>query len=106
MSGTISAILAQLRGQFEELYGIRLIDLILFGSHAREDADPESDIDVLVVLEGSVEPGKEIRRTSALVTDLCLLHDVVISTVFMDKGQFETRQGPLLRNIRREGVSV
>ncbi len=36
---------------------------MLFGSQARGDKMPGSDIDVLVVLKGPVRPGEEIRRT-------------------------------------------
>ena len=88
------------------LYGDRLRHLVLFGSHARGEAEPGSDIDVLVVLQGPVQPGEEIERTSELVADLCLRGDTVIGTIFMDEERYRHRNGPLLRNIRREGISV
>lgn len=44
-------------------YGERLKQLVLFGSQARGDADPESDIDLLVVLAGPVDDAKEHERT-------------------------------------------
>jgi uncharacterized protein len=43
----LETILAQLRSQFETLYGDRLVQTILFGSQARGDARPDSDIDAL-----------------------------------------------------------
>jgi hypothetical protein len=46
------AVAADLR----ELYGSRLVTVLVFGSRARGDADPDSDLDLLVVLEGGVEP--------------------------------------------------
>jgi predicted nucleotidyltransferase len=99
-------ILAELRGKLEELYGPRLVRLVLFGSHARGDAEPGSDIDVLVVLRGDVNPGEEIRRTGGIITELSLANDVVISCLFMDEFRFKHRNGPLLRNIRREGIAA
>jgi uncharacterized protein len=54
MHGILGAILAQLRTGLEALYGPRLVHLLLYGSQARREATAESDIDVLVVLQGSV----------------------------------------------------
>ncbi|MEG4009714.1 nucleotidyltransferase domain-containing protein [Microcoleus sp. Pol11C1] len=51
-------ILMQLRSHFEQLYGDRLTQMVLYGSQARSDARPDSDIDILVVLKGQVNPGE------------------------------------------------
>ena len=85
--------------------------LTLFGSQARGDAEPGSDIDVLVVLKAPVIPGEEIKRTGKAIAslavgiaDLSLDYDVVISCLFMHETHYQTRNGSLLRNIRKEGV--
>lgn len=104
MSDDLKAILAELRSALKVLYGERLVRMVLFGSRARGDAEGDSDIDVLVVLAGHVSPCEEIERTSEAVGDLCLRHNVVISCVFMDVERYAHRNGPLLRNVRREGV--
>ena len=106
MSERLRTILAELRRRLEALYGQRLVKLVLYGSQARGDAEPGSDIDVLVVLKGPVSPGEEIDRTIDIVSGLSLEHDEVICCVFMDEVRFTTRNGPLLRNIRREGVPI
>ena len=104
MSERLKTILTELRHRFEALYGPRLIQMILYGSQARGDAEPGADIDVLVVLQGPVNPGDEITRTGEVVADISLRFNEVISCVFMDEERFRHRHGPLLRNIRREGV--
>jgi predicted nucleotidyltransferase len=83
MYGTLEEILAQLRAGLEALYGPRLIHLILHGSQARGEASAESDIDVLVVLQGSVDPGAEIVRAEYLTASLSLQYNVVISCAFV-----------------------
>lgn len=106
MSERLQNLLADLRRRFEALYGPRLVRLMLFGSHARGDAEPGSDIDVLVILEGSVRPGEEIRRTLDSVAELSLENNVVFSCIFVSRERFETELSPLLINVRREGVPV
>lgn len=88
----------------QNLYGDRLVNLVLFGSQARGDAVFGSDIDVLVVLKGPIRLGEEIKRTSHIVADLSLEYDEVISRQFADEYRFNYAYGPLLRNIRKEGV--
>jgi predicted nucleotidyltransferase len=106
VSERLQNLLAELRRRFEALYGPRLVRLMLFGSQARGDAEPGSDIDVLVVLEGPVRPGEEIRRTLDSVADLSLENNVVFSCIFVSRERFETELSPLLINVRREGVAV
>ncbi|NMG59909.1 nucleotidyltransferase domain-containing protein [Geitlerinema sp. P-1104] len=104
MNSVLNLILNALKQNLSELYRERLVHLTLFGSQARGDQDPESDIDVLVVLRSPVNPGEEIKRTGKIVADLSLHHDVVISCIFMDEIDYQNRNNALLRNIRKEGV--
>ncbi len=99
-------ILSELRERFVELYGGRLVQVVLFGSQARGDADPGSDIDVMVVLKGDVRPGEELERTGDIVAALSLKYDVLLSTVFRPEEAFYHADTPLLINVRREGVPV
>jgi len=102
----VQAIMDKLRSRFEAMYGPRLERMILYGSHARGDAESGSDIDVLVVLKGSVNSGEEISRTGAIITEFSLDYGEVISCVFIGAEQFVHRNGPLLRNVRKEGIAV
>jgi predicted nucleotidyltransferase len=106
MGEELKRILMELRRRFQELYGPRLVEMVLYGSLARGDEEAGSDIDMLVVLEDDVSPAEEIARTGGIVADLSLRHNVVISCVFVDERRFAKGTGPLLRNIRREGLPV
>jgi predicted nucleotidyltransferase len=106
MNAKLREILRELRRQFELLYGERFVQMVLFGSRARGDAVPGSDIDVLVVLQGPINPGEEISRTGEVTASLSLQHDVVISRVFVSADQFSKEHSPLLLNVHREGVRV
>ncbi|HAC65163.1 MAG TPA: nucleotidyltransferase, partial [Cyanothece sp. UBA12306] len=65
-----------------------------------------SDIDILVVLKGEVNAGEEIDKTIPIIARLSLEKDVVISCIFMDEDRFINRNGSLLRNIRKEGITL
>ena len=106
LSASTQRLLAQLHEHLKTLYGMRLCQVMLFGSHARGDARFDSDVDVLVVLTGAVNPGQEISNISEFLADLSLEYDQVIGCLFMDETRFTTRQGPLLRNVRREGIAL
>ncbi len=102
----VAAVLSEFREGLQQIYGGRLQRLILFGSRARDSTPSESDIDLLIVLHGNVDPNEEIPRVSPLSSRLSLQHDVVISCVYISDCEFETDASPLLRNIRREGVAA
>jgi len=78
------------------------VRLILFGSHARGDASPESDIDLLVVLPQVTDKRQaalEIRRALA---EMPVSKDIVITT----PGEIARRGhlvGTVLRSALQEG---
>lgn len=106
MNETVQTILTELSHRLETLYETRLKQLVLFGSQARGDATPGSDIDVLVVLDGPVKPGAEVERCGGIIADLSLRYDTVISCQYVSTKRFFREQSPILRNIRREGITT
>jgi len=105
-NANLGAILPGLRRRFEELYGGRLVKLVLYGSQARGEAHKYSDIDILVVLKGPVHPGQEIERTGESVSGLSLEYDAVIQCLFLDEEQYAAAESPLVENVAREGVEI
>ena len=99
-------IVRSLRRELKRIFGDQLEMVILYGSQARGEARPDSDIDILVVVRDELDYGDLIQQTSAIVSDLSLRYDVVISRAFVSKERFEQEQSPFLMNVRREGVPV
>ena len=102
----LDTILRELRHGLEQICGSRLVRVVLFGSQARDEAAPDSDIDVMVVLRGLVNPHEEIRRLSAFKSELCLKYDVVVSCVYVSDAEYRHDGTPLILNVRREGILV
>jgi predicted nucleotidyltransferase len=54
------------------------VKVVLFGSHARGDADPDSDVDFLVIEREVEDRFDEIVRLGRLLGDLRVPADVVV----------------------------
>lgn len=98
----LERVLRTLRGELEALYRERLKGLYSFGSRARGDAGPESDLDVLVVLDRVDRYGEEIRRTGGIFSSLSLEADITIIPVFTSESAWEAGSSAFLANVRRE----
>ena len=101
---TLGAFVSGLRRRF----GPRLVSVRLFGSYARGDAKPDSDVDCLVLLD-------HVDRTDdRAITDLAAdlvwqIGGVVISPLIVSAAEFDAwkareRRTPL--EIEREGISL
>lgn len=68
----LSELLGELRVGLESLYGEGLKGLYLFGSRARGEAAPDSDVDILIVLDEIGSYYGELDRSAELVSSLSL----------------------------------
>lgn len=102
----VTEILRELRRRLDALYGDNLRCLILYGSHARGEADEGSDIDILIVLEVLDDPEAELSRIDPIASDLCLKYDVLLTFEVISARDYLDWNTPLLLNIRREGIAL
>jgi len=89
-----------------ELYGDRLRQVVLFGSWARRDAHPESDIDVLIVLDRVDSAWEELRRMDAVLWRHSVANDTLVSATPVSEDDLADGRWPLLRRVRAEGLQV
>lgn len=106
MKEAISAVLSELKEELSVLYGQRLKGVYLFGSYARGEADEESDIDVLVVLDRVGDYSAEVARTSEIISQLSLDCGHSISCVYASEEQWKTEDTMFFLNVREEAVSA
>lgn len=102
----LSELLERLGRDLKRLYGRRYQGLVLYGSYARGEADEGSDIDVLLLLEGSVAMGREIVRVEPILWPVSLETGYAISVPPVDVEAYLTPREPFLMNARKEGVLV
>ena len=99
-------VLKKLKRELLRLYGEQLASLVLYGSQARGDARVDSDIDVLMVIQGDFDYLELLKRSDDLAASLSLENDIVISRAFVSEKDYRERQTPFLMNVRREGIVV
>ena len=99
----VQLALKELQEYLSKVYGERLRGIYLYGSYARGDFRPDSDVDVLIALEGMPNPSQEIDRIGDGVADICLDHNVLITTFPVPEEWLKKRKSPLFENVRREG---
>jgi predicted nucleotidyltransferase len=107
MPHQIKKLLRQMKRGLAEIYGSQLNAIYLYGSYARGEArPPDSDIDVMIVLNGEFSYWEVEKRSSELIASLCLENEVVISRVFVSEKEYIHSKTPLLINVRQEGIAV
>lgn len=101
-------ILAKFRAALAEMYGERLERVVLFGSRARGDAQPDSDYDVAVFLNGlngSPDRWAELHRLAALRVKFIDETGVFFDAKPYPAGAYRERY-PLMHEMRREGLDL
>lgn len=97
--------LSELKTSLRQRYGVTSV--LVYGSKARGDDTPESDIDVMIVLD-DYTPQVE-TAIDELVYDINLDHDCLISVVIFGRRELEEgplAESPLYKRILAEGVPV
>jgi predicted nucleotidyltransferase len=88
-------------------FGARLLDLRLFGSRARGEGHEESDVDVLVVVDGLT--WAEGREITDLTGDLLTEHEVLISPFAVSAehwARLRRLERRIVAEIDRDGVAL
>lgn len=102
----IEDILHELKAGLADLYGERLVSVILYGSYARGEATDDSDIDVVVVLKGEVVTGREIDRMLDVLMELDMKYNTLTSVCPVSVDEMQNANYSLIMNVRREGMSL
>ncbi|MBE7557408.1 nucleotidyltransferase domain-containing protein [bacterium] len=102
----VQQLLEEYREALSQALGDQLRAVYLYGSRARGEAAPDSDVDVLCVVRPPLDYGRLIAVTSPSTAALSLKFDAALSRVFVDEATFQTGATPFLRNVRREAIAL
>ena len=102
----IRKLMKDLKAGLVNIYGDKLKGVYLYGSYARGDYRPGSDVDVMILLKDYRNYWNEQKKISQLASDVSLEYDVTISCIFIKEFQWKNAvdELPLLYNIHKDGV--
>ncbi len=98
-------ILKRFRAAVTEIYGDRVARVVLFGSRARGEAQPDSDYDVAVFLRDLPDRFAEMNRLADLSTSLLDETGEFIHAMPYRADAYDERT-PLMHEIRANGVDL
>ena len=99
-------LLRQIRDRLDRAHGKRLRGVILYGSEARGQAGPQSDIDVLVLLDDPIDYGRDLETNLEALYPLSLELARRISAKPVSAREYETVDCPLYRSAHDEGIAA
>lgn len=105
METTIDPALSRFRSALDKVYGKRIERVVLFGSRARGDAQPDSDYDIAVFLQEPESFWKESGRLAELETDILYDTGAVINALPFPAGAYRD-DSPLMRELNRDGLDL
>ena len=89
------------------VFGDQVTRIVLYGSEARGTAQPDSDVDIAVFLNGDMSRDKE-NRLSDIIVDLNLKYDRVFSVIDVNNVVYDKWRSvsPFYQHIDKEGITL
>lgn len=105
----INNLLGQYVEEVRKIYGERLRSVILYGSYARGDFRPDSDIDIMILVDLTDMEVEQYRKQLSWSTyDFNEEHDTDIKPIAKSESHFKKWLGvyPFYTNVQKEGVKL
>lgn len=98
--------LQKFKSLLEKHFGERFSGLTLFGSYALQNARPDSDVDLLLVLKNHSTEKDDYLEILPLISRFLLETGLFISLVIKSEHELIRQKEGLLKNIKVEGIRI
>lgn len=109
MPQTMQQLIQLYVSNIHDIYGSHLRQIILYGSYARGDFRPDSDIDIMILLDLSdIDIKKYRHQLSDMTFDFNMDYDVDIKPIAKNEEHYRKwiDNYPFYSNVNREGVRL
>jgi len=104
MDERIKNLINRIKAHLVKMYGQKIRKVILYGSYVRGQATRDSDIDILVLVDKSLNPFEIRESLSDLLFDILLEEGELVSVIAVPEDFFENYNSPFMMNVKKEGV--
>ncbi|MBE5872294.1 MAG: nucleotidyltransferase domain-containing protein [Lachnospiraceae bacterium] len=107
MPSEIRHLMDQYIIEIQKIYGSHICRILLYGSYARGDFRPDSDIDIMILLDiPDLELKKYSQQLFYMTYDFNLDHDLEIKPIAKNETHFKKwkENYPFYANVEKEGV--
>jgi predicted nucleotidyltransferase len=100
-------ILAHIKLEISSIFKAELQKTILFGSHARGDFHPQSDIDLLILIDRADGPSHLEKKMLREISDRIFLEfDVIVQLFPIPSHLYRPEKSLFYRTVEREGILI
>jgi len=103
----LNSLLPKIEKRIRELFGEKVLKIVLFGSYARGDYYGESDVDIFVLVnDGDL---RKYRKTRVkIITEFLESHEILLSIRIINVAIFNRYKDvlPFYQNVINEGISL
>lgn len=104
MEKKIKQAVSRIKEHLIKVYGKKIKQVVIYGSYARGEATKDSDVDVLIVIDDTLNPLEVRKNLSDVILDILLEERELISVVAMPETFFNNYQSPFILNVKEEGL--
>lgn len=107
MPQTMKSLIEQYVAEIKKIYGTHLRTVILYGSYARGDFGPDSDVDIMILLDMSdLDLKAYSQQLSYMTYDFNLDNGLDIKPIAKNEEHFKkwSVNYPFYANVQKEGV--
>ncbi len=106
MDEKIKRLINRVKVYLIKMYGGKIKKAILYGSYVRGEVTKDSDIDILVLIDQSLNPSQVRESLSDLLFDILLEEGEHISVIAVPKCFYDNYNSPFILNVKKEGIAA